>query len=146
MHKLLEKLDKELHKYADREGDLKPEEWKCVYEAIRARKDLLTSMAMTGEDSEGNYTDGWMDRSSNGPMRPNYNTRSYDPYSRGGRSRDSMGRYSGNYSGTYPAMDSYSGHGDDEGMMDMLYQMLGEAQSEAERSAIQRKIKSMERR
>lgn len=143
MHKLLEKLDKELHKYADREGDLKPEEWKCVYEAIRARKDLLTSMAMTGEDTEGNYTtEGWMDRSSNGPMRPNYNTRSYDPYSRGGRSRDSMGRYSG----TYPSMDSYSGHAEDGDMMDMLYQMLGEAQSEAERSAIQRKIKSMERR
>lgn len=141
MHKLLEKLDKELHKYADREGDLKPEEWKCVYEAIKARKDLLTSMAMTGEDSEGNYDD-WMDRSSNGPMRNRYPGRPYDPYSRGGRSRDSMGRYSG----TYPSMDPYSGHGDDEGMMDMLYQMLGEAQSEAERSAIQRKIKSMERR
>lgn len=134
MHRLLAKLDKELKKYAETEKELTPEEWKCVYEAVKARKDLLTSMAMTGEDVNGNYDD-WMERSSNGLMRNRYMSHTYDPYSRGGRSRDSMGRYSG----TYPADEEVD-------VMDMLYQMLGEAQSEAERTAIQRKIKSMERR
>ena len=75
MHKLLEKLDKELHKYANKEGELTPQEWSVVFDAIEARKDLLTSMAMEGEDEYGNYEG---ERSSG-----------YNSYSRRGR------RYSG---------------------------------------------------
>lgn len=56
MHKLLEKLDNELHKYADKEGELTGSEWKNVFEALEGRYYLLATMAMTGEDTSGNYS------------------------------------------------------------------------------------------
>lgn len=134
MHRLLAKLDKELEKYAKKEGELTAADWKCVFDAVKARKDLLTSMAMTGEDTEGNYDD----------MSSGYSGRSYgrgrsmgmDPewnFS-GARRRDSMGRYSGNYSGHNNAA------------LDALYDMLNDAESNDERMMIQRRIDKMERR
>lgn len=134
MHRLLAKLDKELEKYAKKDGDLSPAEWKCVYDAVQARKDLLTSMAMTGEDSEGNYDDwnGYSGRSySRGRsmgMDPEWN------YSGAARRRDSMGRYSG----------GYSGHNNP--VLDTLYDMLNDSETNEERMMIQRRIDKMERR
>ena len=134
MHRLLAKLDKELKKYAEKDGDLSPAEWKCVYEALDARKDLLTSMAMTGEDVNGNYEDwsGYSGRSYNRGrsmgMDPEWN------YSGAARRRDSMGRYSGNYSGhNNPALDT-------------LYDMLNDAESNEESMMFHRRIDTMERR
>lgn len=144
MHKLLEKLDKELYKYADREGELQPNEWKCVYDAIEARKDLVTSMAMLGEDQYGEYED-------DGEMS------SGRYYSNGGRS----GNYGRNYSRTYP-MDpdlmysrnggysgygrrgsrmggGYSGHGPQEEIQ-MLQEMMDNAQTQDERMHYQKLI------
>lgn len=129
MHRLLAKLDKELEKYAKKEGELTAAEWKCVYEALDARKDLLTSMAMTGEDVDGNYDD-WSG---------NYSGRSY---SRG----RSMGDWNGNYSGARrrDSMGRFSGNSNP--MLDTLYDMLNEAESNDERMMIQRRIDKMERR
>lgn len=128
MHKLLAKLDKELRKYGEKEAELSAAEWKCVYEAIEARKDLLTSMAMTGEDVNGNYEE-WGEETSG-----RYPHRVYDQYS-GARRRDSMGRYS----------RGYSGHGSDP-MLDALYDLLDDATTESERMVIQKRIDKMERR
>ena len=146
MHKLLEKLDKELYKYADREGELQPNEWKCVYDAIKARKDLVTSMAMLGEDQYGEYDNGEM---SSG--------RYY--YSNGGRS----GNYGGNYSRMYMDPDlmysrnggysgynngggrrgsrtgGYSGHGPQDEIQ-MLQEMMDNAQTQDERMHYQKLI------
>lgn len=136
MHKLLEKLDKELHAYADKEGDLTPAEWKCVYDAIDARKNLLTSMAMEGEDQYGNYSNGWMSsgqRRMSGMMDPDL---SYtDGYSRGSYGR---GGYSSSYNqGRMPRR--YSGHGQDP-FIENLYMALDDARTSEQRQAIQAMI------
>lgn len=97
MHKLLEKLDKEIHKYADKEGELTGTEWKCVYEALEARYYLLVGMGMTGEDPSGNYSNrmgGYSDR-----WPADY---SMNDYSDRSRLRGGSRGYSNNYSGTYP--------------------------------------------
>ena len=124
MHRLLAKLDKELEKYAKKDGDLTAAEWKCVYDALDARKDLLTSMAMTGEDVDGNYED-W-----SGYSVRNYSRGNYSGNYSGARRRDSMGRFSGN----------------SNPMLDVLYDMLNDAESNDERMIIQRRIDKMERR
>lgn len=135
MHRLLAKLDKELKKYAEKDGELSAAEWKCVYDAVQARKDLLTSMAMTGEDADGNYED--MNSGYSGRYYNRGRSMGVDPewnYSGAARRRDSMGRYSGNYSGhNNPALDA-------------LYDMLSDAESNDERMMIQRRIDKMERR
>ena len=130
MHRLLAKLDKELKKYAEKEGDLTPNDWKCVFDAVKARKDLLTSMAMTGEDAEGNYED-WS----------GYSGRSY------GRGRSMGMDPEWNYSGAFHRRDSmgrYSGH--NNAALDALYDLLNSAETNDERMIIQRRIDKMERR
>lgn len=136
MHKLLEKLDKELHKYADKEGELTNTEWKSVFEAIEARKDLLTSMAMEGEDQYGNYDDGEM---SSGRWPYYRNSRMMDPdlsytddYRRGSYRNNGRGRNT---------MRRYSGHGNE--MADSLYMALDQATSEEERRSIKQLIDKM---
>jgi len=122
MHKLLKKLDRELKKYEDKEGDLTSEDWKCVFPALEARYHLLTTMAMTGEDEDGNWE-------NNRPGRTGYRRYS-DSYSGGQRrNRD------------YP----YGYSGSSKNMLDTLYDMLDDAESEDERMAIQRRINKMER-
>lgn len=130
MHRLLAKLDKELKKYAEKDGELSAADWKCVYEAIEARKNLLTGMAMTGEDVNGNYDDmdEWSGRG--------YSRRGRSMMGESRRGRDSMGRYSAN---------GYSGHGGDV-MLDSLYEMLEDAETPEERKMIQRRINKMEGR
>lgn len=143
MHKLLEKLDKELHKYADKEGELTNVEWQAVYSAIEARKDLLTSMAMEGEDQYGNYDDGeaasgrwpYYRNSGNGSYRRG-RSMMMDPdlsytddyrrgsYRNGGRGGNSM---------------RYSGHGGND-MAESLYMALDQATSEEERRSIKQLI------
>lgn len=94
MHKLLEKLDKEIHKYADKEGELTGSEWKCVYEALEARYYLLVGMGMTGEDPSGNYSNR---------MPSMYSDHWGDDYSDRSRMRGGSRGYSNNYSNTgYP--------------------------------------------
>lgn len=144
MHKLLEKLDKELHKYADKEGELTKQEWDVVFSAIEARKDLLTSMAMEGEDQYGNYDDYEM---SSGRY-PYYNGGSYR-----GRGRSMMMDPDLSYTpsrGSYRSMNrgtrrsgNYSGHGGNE-MIDNLYMALDQAQSEEERRSIKAIIDKFE--
>lgn len=150
MHKLLEKLDKELHKYADKEGELKPEEWECVYKAIRGRKELLTSMAMEGEDQYGNYDEG----------RSAYSGRFYpmmDPdmtYSYRGRGRSGNGNFRSTTTSSMNGMNNggrisrrsgnYSGNGSRDMMLDNLYEAMEMAQSEDERKNIQNLINKLE--
>ena len=143
MHKLLEKLDKELHKYADKEGELTKVEWEAVFDAIEARKDLLTSMAMEGEDQYGNYmgegegSSGmypyWNRNSGNRMMDPDmpYSSRGY----RTNGNNISSRRYSMNY----------SGHGDtQQKMLDNLYAAMNSAETEEERQMIQKCINKLE--
>lgn len=81
-------------------------------------------MAMTGEDEDGN----WENNSSG----RNYRGRMYsDSYS--GTPRRNR-EYQYGYSGTVS-----------KSMLDTLYDMLDDAESEEERMAIQRRIKKMER-
>ena len=144
MHKLLEKLDKELHKYADKEGELTNAEWQAVYPAIEARYQLLTSMAMEGEDQYGNYDNGEMS-SGRWPYRNSMNGSSY----RRGRSMmmdpdlsytDDYGR--GSYrNGRGGTSMRYSGHGNE--MAESLYAALDQASSEEERRAIKQLIDKM---
>ena len=141
MHKLLEKLDKELHTYADKEGDLTSSEWASVFNAIKARKDLLTSMAMEGEDQYGNYSDGWMSsgrRRMSGMMDPDL---SYtDGYSRGSYNR-------GNYNSGYNQNRMprrYSGHGQDP-FVENLYMALDDARTPEQRQSIQAMIDKYEK-
>lgn len=131
MHKLLQKLDKELCKYADKEGELSKSEWQDVFPAIEARYQLLTSMAMEGEDQYGNYED-----------EDEYSSRRYSGNYYHGRSgmMDPDMSYSerrGSYRGGNGGGNSrrYSGHGQD-GMIDSLYMALERATSEDERRAI----------
>lgn len=143
MHKLLEKLDKELHKYADKEGELTKVEWDAVYDAIEARKDLLTSMAMEGEDQYGNYM-GEGEGSSG--MYPYWNRNSGGrmmepdiPYSRRGYmtngNNTSSRRYSMSYSGLVDAQQKTLGN---------LYAALNSAETEEERQMIQKCINKLE--
>lgn len=116
MHKILEKLDKELKKYGEKE-ELSPSEWKCVYEALEARYYLLTGMAMTGEDANGQYSQRYSSAPYNYKMYPEYDDYSF-----------SSGRHMnrpGNYSGSYP--NSYSGNKD--AMRQKLSQMMTELDS-----------------
>lgn len=152
MHKLLEKLDKELHKYADMEGELKPEQWKCVYDAIEARKDLLTSMAMEGEDQYGNYSNP-EEMSSMRSYRGGSSGRYYYPmmdpnvsYSyRGGR-RSGMNNNGGNNGSSMRRTYSgnYSGNDGRDQMLDNLYRALDEASSDKEYQDIQNLINKLE--
>ena len=141
MHKLLEKLDKELHNYADKEGDLTSSEWASVFNAIRARKDLLTSMAMEGEDPNGNYSDGWMssgrNRRMSGMMDPDL---AYgDGYRNSGYSRS----YNSGYrQGRMPGR--YSGHGQDP-FVENLYMALDDARTPEQRQSIQAMIDKYEK-
>lgn len=139
MHKLLEKLDKELCKYADKEGELSKSEWQDVFPAIEARYQLLTSMAMEGEDQYGNY---YEDEEEMEPMYSSYRG-SYRGSSRGGSRRGGRSMmmdpdlmYSNSRRGSYRNGNSraYSGHGDD--VLDSLYMALDRANSEEERRAI----------
>ena len=144
MHKLLEKLDKELHKYADKEGELTNTEWEAVFKAIEARKDLLTSMAMEGEDRFGNYDDGYDDMES---MR-NYGYRNSMNSSYRGRGHSMMMDPDLSYS-SY-GRGSYRGNGNGNGRasmrsdaMDSLYMALNQATSEEERRSIKQLIDKM---
>lgn len=146
MHKLLEKLDKELHKYADKEGELTNTEWKAVFEAIEARKDLLTSMAMEGEDKNGNYIDDFDDMES---MRTYGYRNSMNNSYRGGR-RSMMMDPDLSYTESY-RRGSYRGNGNSRGMsmhgspaVDSLYMALNQATSEEERRSIKQLIDKME--
>lgn len=138
MHKLLEKLDKELHKYADKEGELTKAEWDVVFDAIEARKDLLTSMAMEGEDQYGNYSD--TEYSGRHPYYPNENSyrgrgRSMmmDPdYGYSYRGRNNGGNSMRRYSATGPS-----------GVADSLYMALDQATTEEERRSIKQLIDKM---
>ena len=136
MHKLLEKLDKELHKYADKEGELTKVEWEAVFDAIEARKDLLTSMAMEGEDQYGNYM-GEGEGSSG-----TYRNRMMDPdmsYSHRGY------RTNGNNTSSRRYSMNYSGHGDtQQKMLDNLYAAMNSAETEEERQMIQKCINKLE--
>lgn len=116
MHKILEKLDKELKKYGEKE-ELSPSEWKCVYEALEARYYLLTGMAMTGEDANGQYSQRYSSAPYNYKMYPEYDDYSFSS----GRHMNRLG----NYSGTYP--NSYSGNKD--AMRQKLSQMMTELDS-----------------
>lgn len=97
MHMLAEGLKKELEKYEKKiqTGDLSAAEWDCVFKAAKGYKDILTSMAMVGEDMDGEYSER-----SYSPRRYSNHGYSmmpmdYDDYSfAGGRNRNSMGRYS----------------------------------------------------
>lgn len=142
MHKLLEKLDKELHKYADKEGELTNTEWEAVFKAIEARKDLLTSMAMEGEDRFGNYDDGYDDMES---MR-NYGYRNSMNSSYRGRGHSMMMDPDLSYSGY--GRGSYRGNGNGRASMrsdamDSLYMALNQATSEEERRSIKQLIDKM---
>lgn len=117
MHKILEKLDKELKKYGEKE-ELSPSEWKCVYEALEARYYLLTGMAMTGEDANGQYSQRYSSAPYNYKMYPEYDDYSFSTSGR------HMNR-PGNYSGSYP--NSYSGNKD--AMRQKLSQMMTELDS-----------------
>ena len=140
MHKLLEKLDKELHKYADKEGELTNVEWKAVYEAIEARKDLLTSMAMEGEDKYGNYDDGYgeMESARVYPYRGTSMNNSY-------RGRSMMMNPDLSYTDKYRrgSYRGYSGH-DHNPAVGSLYMALHQAQSEEERRSIKQLIDKMD--
>ena len=150
MHKLLEKLDKELHKYADKEGELTKAEWEAVFDAIEARKDLLTSMAMEGEDQYGNYANDESNRySGNYPFYNRYSGgRMMDPdmqYSYRGRGGVSNRSNGGNGSSNRRYSMNYSGHGDPkQNMLDNLYEAMNSADSEEERQMIQKCINKLE--
>lgn len=146
MHKLLEKLDKELHKYADKEGELSKTEWDAVFNAIEARYQLIASMTMEGEDKDGNYDSG---ESMRGYSRRGYSGgysggRMMEPdygYSyrggNGGNGGSSQRRYSGN--------GNYSGHGNgQQKMLNNLYEAMESAESEEERQMIQKCINKLE--
>lgn len=120
MHKILEKLDKELKKYGEKE-ELTPSEWKCVYEALEARYYLLTGMAMTGEDANGQYSQRYSSAPYNYHMYPEYDDYSFARGRQGGYS----GNRQGNYSSNYP--NSYSGNKD--AMRQKLSQMMTELDS-----------------
>lgn len=132
MHRLLEKLDKELHKYADKEGELKTEEWQAVFKAIEARKDLLTSMAMEGEDQYGNYDDGM----SSGYW-PYYRNSGNGPYR---RSRSMMMDPDLSYTNNSRRGYRTSGGSGRNQMLDSLYMALDQATSDEERRSIKQLI------
>lgn len=80
MHMLVEQLEKEIEKYEQmaQDGELSSVDWKCVFEAVKGYKDILTAMAMRGEDMDGEYSE----RNYNyGGMYPMYN------YNNGGSNR-----------------------------------------------------------
>ncbi len=56
MHKLLEKISDEIKEYEYKEGELSPSDWDAVCKAVKIKKDILTCMAMEGEDKHGNHT------------------------------------------------------------------------------------------
>ena len=132
MHRLLEKLDKELHKYADREGDLKTEEWQAVFKAIEARKDLLTSMAMEGEDQYGNYDD-----EMGSGYWPHYRNSGNGSYR---RSRSMMMDPDLSYTNNYRRGYRKSGGQGHDQMLDSLYMALDQASSDEERRSIKQLI------
>lgn len=145
MHKLLEKLDKELHKYADKEGELTNVEWEAVYKALDARKDLLTSMAMEGEDRFGNYEDDY-DGMESMRMYGYRNSRNGSYGSRRSMMMDPDLSYTESY-----RRGSYRGNGNGRGMsmrgssaIDSLYMALSQATSEEERRSIKQLIDKME--
>lgn len=88
--------------------------------ATHAKKSMLAVDEMTGGEQSNRYS-----------MRGSYN----DGYS---RKRDSMGRYSREYSRTYTR------DGGKEGYMNQLYDMLDSAPDEKSRQNIQRMIREME--
>ena len=122
-----ELLHKEISKIVEK-GSLTPQELDNLYKAIDVLKDICEITSMEGDDegySERGYSMKW-----NNSMP--YDDRYYNIHSyRGGNNgsggnsykRDSMGRYS--------RTDAKS-H-----MVDTLYSMMGDTDSEAERGAIQ---------
>lgn len=74
-------------------GDLSPAEWELVFKAAKGYKDLLTAMAMTGEDATGEYSERmYDDRYYRRGDRYSNGTRSMDRgYSRTG-GRDALAR------------------------------------------------------
>lgn len=101
MHMLVDGLKKELEKYEKKiqMGDLTPTEWDCVFKAAKGYKDLLTVMAMNGEDMDGEYSErNYSNRHSyRGQSMMPYPPMYYDDYGYASRN----GRYSNNYSGNY---------------------------------------------
>lgn len=131
MHKLLEKLDRELHKYADKEGELTKQEWDVVFEAIEARKDLLTSMAMEGEDRYGNY-DSYSGRRMSMMMDPDLS------YSYGWERPE----YS--YSSRRIPLRHSSYGSENKEMIDKLYAAMNASSNEEEKLAIKKIIDKFE--
>ena len=129
MEKLYDEVKQLLHKEIDgivKKGSLTPQELESLYKAIDVLKDICEIKEKESMwDEEGGY-------SSRMPWT--YDDRYYDIHSYKG----SNSRYGQNgYSMKRDSMGRYSRTDAKEHMIDGLYSMMGDAQNEAERGAIQ---------
>lgn len=95
--KMIDKLEKELEKYADK-GELTAQEWDVVFKATDALKDMKTICAMDeyGDEEEYDYEDREGTSGRNRMGRQRY----YRDNSYGNGSNRGMNGYSGNSYGT----------------------------------------------
>ena len=85
MHKLRDMLEKELHTITDK-GELSAGSLDIIDKLTHSIKSIDTIMAMEGSSHDGYYS------------RDGYSSRGYDEGNSYRRRRDSMGRYSNEYS------------------------------------------------
>lgn len=128
MNKLYEDVKKLLHGEINAivmKGSISPTELESLYKAVDILKDLC-EIEEKETDMEEGYSGrvGYPGRVYSGGMPYRYDDRYYDIHAyRGGQNRDSMGRYSRGDAKTH--------------MIEGLYSMMGDTDSEAEKGAIQ---------
>jgi len=127
MERLYDDVKQLLHKEIDgivKKGSLTPQELESLYKAVDVLKDLC----------EIKEKESMEDTGYSGRMPWTYDDRYYDIHSYKGAN----GGYGSNgYSMRRDQTGRYSREGAKEHMIDGLYSMMGDAQNEAERGAIQ---------
>lgn len=132
MMKLYEDVKRLLHGEIDnivKKGNLTTAELESLYKAVDVLKDIAEI-----EEKEGEMEDGYSGRMPypgrvySGGMPYRYDDRYYDIHSY---------KNGGNYAGNRDSMGRYSRTDAKSHMIDGLYSMMGDTDSEAERGAIQ---------
>lgn len=144
--KMCERLEQEIGMFADK-PEIKPNEWTIIFDAVDALKDLKTICAMDeyaepGSSMRGSYQSSGAQRyypmSNNGMSGNNNYANSYGNGNSYAEAGNSYGSY-GNMRSGAEANRSY--HGD---FLSKAHELLTQANSEAERAAVQAMIAKLQ--
>lgn len=138
LYDIQEILEDELKKMCKQEA-LSSSDLEDAYRMVDIIKDISTIEAMENNSYggySGEYSEDYARRGGNSYGYPY----SYEGQSNRGRSRDSMGRYSGRGS-SY----GYSGHGGKEEMIENLKESMMNARNDEERESFRRALEQLSR-